>query len=329
MLIGEVSRRSGVSARMLRHYDRIGLVSPTERTAGGYREYSEADIRRLFHVEGLRSLGLGLHEIVDALDDLSFSPVSMVDSLIARTRDRLAQETKIIRNLEKVRAAEPAAWSDALATIALMRGLGADDASERQRAALAIGASDDSGIVALVEAALSERDRNTAGAMDWALAQSGDAAVPHLVDALDSPVAGRRHRAVEALTKIGSPRASEALASAVGNPDPVVRARASLARGRLGDTDAIPALVDLIVEGRDDVEASDVLVELAAQWDCAEEVVEAVRAGLRNADAAERRRLAAALAGIPGAAREAALRDLVDDPDRGVATTAAFLLGAG
>ena len=56
MRIGEVSRRSGVSARMLRHYDRIGLVQPSERTGAGYRDYSEDDLRRLLQVEALRSL---------------------------------------------------------------------------------------------------------------------------------------------------------------------------------------------------------------------------------------------------------------------------------
>ncbi len=57
MLIGEVSRRCGVSTRMLRHYDTLGLVKPTGRTSSGYREYSADDIRRLFHVESLRTLG--------------------------------------------------------------------------------------------------------------------------------------------------------------------------------------------------------------------------------------------------------------------------------
>jgi DNA-binding transcriptional MerR regulator len=90
VLIGEVSARSGISARMLRHYDRIGLVSPTGRTRGGYREYSSDDVRRLFHVEALRSLGLGLQEVADALDDLSFDPADVVDRLLARTRERLA-----------------------------------------------------------------------------------------------------------------------------------------------------------------------------------------------------------------------------------------------
>lgn len=329
MLIGEVSRRSGVSARMLRHYDRIGIVSPTERTGGGYREYSEADVRRLFHVEGLRSLGLGLQEVADALDDLSFSPAAMVDRLITRTERRLAQETKLLNDLRQVRDSEPGAWSDALAMIALMHGLDADDASERQRSALMLGSGEERGVVALVEAALSETDLNAAGAMDWALAQAGDAAVAHLAEALASPIENRRRRAVEALTKIGSTRASEALADAVGNADPLVRARAWLASGRRGTADAIPALVDLVIDGRDDMEASDVLAALAVQHDHPEEVVTAIRARLLDADAGARRRLAAALTDIPGASRDATLRALATDPDIGVAATAAFVLRAG
>ena len=63
MRIGEVSRRAGISARMLRHYDELGIVSPSQRTAGGYREYTTQDIQRLFQVESLRSLGMSLRDI--------------------------------------------------------------------------------------------------------------------------------------------------------------------------------------------------------------------------------------------------------------------------
>lgn len=143
MLIGEVAARSGVSARMLRHYDQIGLVSPTDRTNGGYRDYSADDIRRLFRVEGLRTLGLGLQEIADALDDLAFSPMELIDDLISRTSDRLAQDTELLRNLGQVQASEPTRWSDVLRTIGLMRGLQAQSVSERQRTALAINKGND------------------------------------------------------------------------------------------------------------------------------------------------------------------------------------------
>ena len=71
MRIGEVAERSGVSARMLRHYDALGLVRPSQRSSTGYREYAPEDIRRIFHVESLRSLGLSLKEIGRALDEAS------------------------------------------------------------------------------------------------------------------------------------------------------------------------------------------------------------------------------------------------------------------
>ncbi|CAM5381565.1 MerR family transcriptional regulator OS=Streptomyces cyaneofuscatus OX=66883 GN=G3I52_07945 PE=4 SV=1 [Streptomyces cyaneofuscatus] len=50
MLI-EVARRSGVSARMLRHDQSLGLVHPSGRTGSGYLEYSEEDIRRIFRID--------------------------------------------------------------------------------------------------------------------------------------------------------------------------------------------------------------------------------------------------------------------------------------
>lgn len=326
MLIGEVSERSGVSARMLRHYDSIGLVSPTERTQGGYRQYSEEDIRRLFHVEGLRSLGLGLHDIAAALEDLSFSPAVMIEKLIARTHDRLARDEKLLRRLGQVQTSDPNAWSDVLRTIGLMRGLDADDPSERQRFALSLSGEEDRDVIPLAEAALDETDSNAAGALDWALARIGDDAVPILAEALESPLAARRHRAVAALMKIGSPRAFAALADAFRHPDPLVSGRAALARGMRGEADAIPALIALVVDGRDDVEAADVLGSLAAIHGRADEIADAIGSELASGGGEVRRRLTAALADIPGSAAQAKLIGLLDDPDRRVVHTASFLL---
>lgn len=326
MLIGEMSRRSGISARMLRHYDSIGLVSPTGRTRGGYREYSDDDVRRLFHVEGLRSLGLGLQDIATALGDLSFDPADMVGRLVARTRDRIARDEELLRRLGQVRASDPAAWSDVLRTIGLMRGLDDGDPSARQRFALSLSGEDERDAAALVDAALDERDPNVAGALDWVLARIGDGAVPALADALDSPVARRRHRAVAGLTKIGSPAASDALAAASGHPDPLVRGRAALVRGGRGEVDAVPALVALVVDGRDDVEAADVLGALAAQPGRADEIAGALARALTTAPDEARRRLTAALADVPGPLAHATLTGLVEDPDRHVAVTASYLV---
>lgn len=326
MLIGEVAARSGISPRMLRHYDRLGLVSPSARTLGGYRDYSEDDLRRLFQVEALRLLGLNLNEIATTLHDLTFSPSAMVEQLLARTRARLAREQELLRTLEQIAAGEPASWSDVLQITALMRGLNAPEPSRRQRLVLSVAADAVPDVVVLAEAALSEEDPHVAGALYWALALAGDEAVPILARALRSGPATRARRAMEALVKIGTVDAKAALIEATHHDDPVVRARAWSARGRLGLPDAIPALVTLVSEGPDDVDASEVLASLATEHGLRDEVTTALEAALPRASSATRQRLAATLAGIPGRSARSAIESLLDDADREVALTASFLL---
>lgn len=322
MLIGEVAARSGISARMLRHYDRIGLVTPSGRSSGGYRVYAPQDVQRLFHVEALRSLGLSLQEVAAALDDLAFDPGPMVAELLARTHARIAREQELADRLTQVRTADPGAWSDVLRVIGLMRGLTADDPSTRQRAAL----TGTGGVAPLTHAALGEAEPNVAGALYWSLARRGDAAVPALADALTAPDAPRRHRAVAALEKIGTAAALAALAGAVDSPDALVRARAALARGAAGHVDVVPVLVELVAQGQDDVAAADTLGALATRHGHGADVVDAVTGALVDAPVPARRRLVAALAEVPGAAAHAVLTRCLDDPDEGVAVTAAALL---
>ncbi|MEU8271059.1 MerR family transcriptional regulator [Sphaerisporangium sp. NPDC049002] len=202
MLIGEVARRSGVSARMLRHYDSLGLVRPTGRSDAGYREYSSEDIRRIFHIESLRSLGLSLREVGRALDDPGFTPSELVDDLIRQTRERIASETELLTRLRRIGAAKPAGWEDVLQTVALLQALGSKSAGKRQRAALSSVEEVPVPAEALVEAVLSEKDPNVAGALRWALAQSGDAGLALLAEGLGSPVAEVRKRAVQSIAEI-------------------------------------------------------------------------------------------------------------------------------
>ena len=66
--VGEVGRLSGVTVRTLHHYDEIGLLRPSARTAAGYRSYDDADLDRLQRILGYRELGFGLDEIAALLD---------------------------------------------------------------------------------------------------------------------------------------------------------------------------------------------------------------------------------------------------------------------
>lgn len=61
--IGAASRASGVSAKMIRHYEEIGLVPPAGRTTAGYRIYGPADVHRLRFVKRGRALGFDMAEI--------------------------------------------------------------------------------------------------------------------------------------------------------------------------------------------------------------------------------------------------------------------------
>src|SRR6187455_905448 len=67
--VGELSRLTGVTVRALHHYDEIGLVRPSQRTAAGYRLYGDADVLRLHQVLLFRELGLPLEEIAAAIDE--------------------------------------------------------------------------------------------------------------------------------------------------------------------------------------------------------------------------------------------------------------------
>ncbi len=328
MLIGDVARRSGVSARMLRHYDALGLVRPTGRTGAGYREYSGEDIRRIFHIESLRSLGLSLREVGRALDDPGFTPAELVDDLIRRTRERIAAETELLARLRRTGAAEPADWEDVLQTVALLQALGSESAGRRQRAALSSGDEGPAPVEALVEAALGEADPNVAGALRWALARSGGAAAALLADGLDAPAAEVRERAVRALAEIPGDEATALLHDALANSESVVRRCAALALGARGVADAVPTLVDMVVEGTNDADAADALSPLAADPASAEQIATALAARLAGGttDAAARRRLAQALADIPGPTSSRALADLSRDEDRAVALTATYIL---
>ncbi|WP_330279251.1 MerR family transcriptional regulator [Streptomyces sp. NBC_00056] len=328
MLIGEVSRRSGVSARMLRHYESLGLVRPSGRTGSGYREYSAKDIRRIFHVESLRSLGMSLREIGRALDDPGFTPSALVGDLMRQTSDRISAETELLTRLRQIDAADPAGWEDVLQIVALLQALGSQSADARQRAALSSVGGVPVPVEALVEAALSETEPNVAGVLRWALAQSGDGGPALLAKGLGSPVAAVRKRAVQSLAVMSGDEATAHLRDALTDSDVGVRGYAALALGTRGVPEAVPTLIDMIVEGRNDTDAADALSKLASDTAMADQIAARLidRLAHDTTEAPARGRLTQALADIPGTTVSRALMELSHDEDRAVALTAAYLL---
>lgn len=67
MNIGQASKASGVSAKMIRYYESIGLVPAVDRRASGYRDYGLTDIHRLGFIRRARDLAFSMDEIRDLL----------------------------------------------------------------------------------------------------------------------------------------------------------------------------------------------------------------------------------------------------------------------
>lgn len=63
--IGEAARRSGISAKMLRHYESLGLLGTVARTDGGYRQYTPSDVHTLRFIRRARDLGFSMAEIAE------------------------------------------------------------------------------------------------------------------------------------------------------------------------------------------------------------------------------------------------------------------------
>jgi Cu(I)-responsive transcriptional regulator len=67
MNIAEAAAASGVSAKMIRYYEQIGLITPPARTMSGYRVYSENDVHTLRFVRRARDLGFTVEQMTDLL----------------------------------------------------------------------------------------------------------------------------------------------------------------------------------------------------------------------------------------------------------------------
>ncbi|MBW0114545.1 MerR family transcriptional regulator [Pseudonocardia abyssalis] len=90
MRIGEVSDRVGLSLRTIRHWGEIGLVVPSDRSPGGFRFYSEADVAKLELVKALRPLELSLDQIRELVETMDAAAVAADPDEVGPIAARLA-----------------------------------------------------------------------------------------------------------------------------------------------------------------------------------------------------------------------------------------------
>ena len=104
LTVGRAAELAGVTVRTLHHYDEIGLMRPSARTAAGYRAYSAGDVERLRQVLAYRRLGFGLREIAALVGDPSADAAAhlrRLRGLLLEQRDRAdAMAAAIDRELE-------------------------------------------------------------------------------------------------------------------------------------------------------------------------------------------------------------------------------------
>ncbi len=122
--VGELARRTGLSVRTLHWYDQIGLLTPSFHTEVGHRLYTAADVERLQQIKSLRQLGFSLEEVRDCLDRSNFSPLSLIETHLARLREQIELQRRLCERLESIaahlRAAETVSVEDLLQTIEVM-----------------------------------------------------------------------------------------------------------------------------------------------------------------------------------------------------------------
>lgn len=101
--IGDAARLSGVSAKMIRHYESIGLIPPAGRTFAGYRLYHDTDVHRLGFIRRARSLGFSIRQIEALLglwDDRSRASAE-VKKLAQMHVDELAQKIAEMQAMQR------------------------------------------------------------------------------------------------------------------------------------------------------------------------------------------------------------------------------------
>lgn len=132
LTVGRLARRHGLSRSTLLYYDRIGLLTPSERSAAGYRLYSQADADRLESIVLYREIGLSLQEIGELLEPEAGSVRGVLEKRLQAIHREIAelrrQQEGIVGLLADGEVGRRARTLDKAGWVELLRATGLDDA---------------------------------------------------------------------------------------------------------------------------------------------------------------------------------------------------------
>ena len=115
--IGDLARAAGVSVRTLRYYEEIGLLASPERTSRWHRRYTDDDVSRLYEIVALRSLGLGLDAVREALDGSMPTLADVMRRQLEQVDERIERDERLRKRLLAITAAIPLAGDPSPSTL--------------------------------------------------------------------------------------------------------------------------------------------------------------------------------------------------------------------
>ncbi len=99
--VRQLAKLAGVSVRTLHHYDHIGLLKPSSRTAAGYRLYAADELRRLQQILFFRELDFSLKDIRRILDDPNFDPVDALCNHRRLLAEQMVRLSRLLKTVDK------------------------------------------------------------------------------------------------------------------------------------------------------------------------------------------------------------------------------------
>ena len=112
MTVSDVARRTGISPDTVRYYEELGLLPPSPRSPGGYRQFGEEALERIRFIKGAQSLGLRLSDIGELLkiQDDGDCPCGHTKTLLDQRLEQVNREIEVLvslrEDLERLRSSE-------------------------------------------------------------------------------------------------------------------------------------------------------------------------------------------------------------------------------